>query len=320
MGRRRRWLGLASAAAAAAVLTTTFVLLPPHPSGTIDAGSIMPTPVTPAPVLSTPTPSSNSTTPTSAAPVTLTEEERAQLTKAVADAVGKASPRTTLGFTVYDRETGETLASVNADTPLYTASVVKLLIAIDALHDNGWVTPSAGTVEDLTDMLAGSNDTVASAFWGDDGGTAIVTRMAALIGLDHTSPPTDPDEWGMTKTSANDVVAIYQFIEDQMPDDASATIMKALGEARNPADDGFAQYFGIPDAFTSVPWAVKQGWMELKNALVLNSTGVVGADSRYVVALLTQQPAGIGWTNGRAAVTAGMTAAAAALKNAIASS
>jgi hypothetical protein len=318
MRRRRWWLGLASAAAAAVVLTATFVVFPPHKNDAVEAGSITtlppPEPPAPAPVLSSPTTSS------SAAPVTLSEEERDSLAEAVTAAVGKASPRTTLGFTVYDRETGEALASVNADTPLYTASVVKLLIAIDALHDDGWITPDSGTIDDLTDMLAGSNDSMASAFWGDDGGTAIVTRMADLIGLDDTSPPTDPGEWGMTKTSANDVVAIYQFIEDQMPADASTTIMKALGEARNPADDGFAQYFGIPDAFTSVPWAVKQGWMELKNALVLNTTGVVGADSRYVVVLLTQQPGGIGWANGRAAVTAGMTAAAAALKNAIASS
>jgi hypothetical protein len=319
MGRRRLWLGLASAAAAAAVLTTTFVLLPPPKNDTVStvaAGSVTPppTPEAPAPALPSPT------TSTSAAPVTLTETERVKLTEDVTAAVGTASPRTTLGFTVYDRETGETLASANADTPLYTASVVKLLIAIDVLHDDGWITPDAGTVDDLTDMLAGSNDSVASAFWDDDGGIAIVRRMADLIGLDNTNWPTDPDEWGMTKTSANDVVAIYQFIEDKMPDDASATIMKALGAARNPADDGFVQYFGIPDAFTSVPWAVKQGWMELKNALVLNTTGVVGADARYVVVLLTQQPASIGWTNGRAAVTAGMTAAAAALKNAIASS
>jgi len=316
MGRRRLWLGLVSAGAAAAVLTATFLVLPPEGNGTVEAGSITTVPPSeaPAPVVSTPTTSS------SAAPVTLTEKERAELTETVTAAVGQASPRTNLGFVVYDRETGETLASVNADTSLYTASVVKLLIAIDALHDDGWITPDAGTVDDLTDMLAGSNDTIASAFWGDDGGTAIVKRMVELIGLDDTTPPTDPGEWGMTKTSANDVVAIYQFIEDQMPDDASATIMKALAAAKNPADDGFAQFFGIPDAFTSTPWAVKQGWMELKSALVLNTTGVVGADSRYVVALLTQQPGTIGWTKGRAAVTAGMTAAAAALKNAIASS
>jgi hypothetical protein len=314
------WLALTSAGVAATVLTATFLLLPSNKTGTVEAGQLTTTPSTTSPSSSIPSSPTPPTTSSSTPPVTLTDDEQAKLADAVKKAVLAESPKSTVGLVVYDTATSDDVASVNGDTPLYTASVVKLLIAIDAMHDDGWITPDANTLDDLTNMLEGSNDGIASAFWVDDGGTAIIKRMVELIGLDHTSAPTDPGEWGMTKMSANDVIATYQFIDEQMPDDASATIMNALAGARNPADDGFAQYFGIPDAFTSTPWAVKQGWMELKSALVLNTTGVVGSDSRYVIALLTQQPVTIGWTKGRAAVTAGMTAAATALTTVLSSS
>ncbi|MFG1647222.1 hypothetical protein ACGFMK_43670 [Amycolatopsis sp. NPDC049252] len=63
-------------------------------------------------------------------------------------------------------------------------------------------------------------------------------------------------------------------------------------------DDGWDQYFGIPDGLPGTSRQIKQGWMILRDALVLNTTGVV--DNRYVVVLLTQQPP-VGSAKGRAA-------------------
>jgi hypothetical protein len=40
------------------------------------------------------------------------------------------------------------------------------------------------------------------------------------------------------------------------------------------------------------PWAIRQSWMVLDSSLVLNTTGMAGADNRYVIVLLTAQPAG----------------------------
>jgi hypothetical protein len=224
----------------------------------------------------------------------------------VATAVTTASRGTSVGFVLYDRESGKELASLDADRPFYTASTVKLLIAIDEVHDDAtgaWALPDAGAVEDLTDMLAGSNDAIASAFWERNGGTSIVTRTAALIGLKHTAAPSDPTQWGMAKTSAADVLATYEFLEDVIPDEVASPLLAALGNARNPADDGWDQYFGIPDGLPGRSWQIKQGWMILRNALVLNTTGIVGG--RYVVVLMTQQPL-ISSAKGRAAVTAGI--------------
>jgi hypothetical protein len=295
MGRSTRWTlrGAGLAAALAATLLVAACGQPVSPAAQT-------TTATPDPPQDTevgpPTPTSTSTVP---------YPDLSGVADGVADAVSAASRGTSVGFVLFDRESGKELASLDRDTAYYTASVVKLLIAIDEVRDDtgAWALPDADTVEDLTDMLAGSNDGIASEFWERNGGNEIVTRTAALIGLTHTTPPTDPTQWGMAKTSAADVVATYEFLEDTVPDDVAQPILAALGGARNPADDGWDQYFGIPDGLAGTSWQIKQGWMILRNALVLNTTGVVGG--RYVVVLLTQQPL-VSSAKGRAAVTAGI--------------
>jgi len=261
---------------------------------------------TPSPTTPTTTTEATPTTSTSADTPEASPPDPAVVEAELTDAVTAASRGTSLGFVLYDRTTGKELAATNPDKAYYTASVVKLLIAIDEVHDDEsgtWELPDADTVDDLSDMLSGSNDGIASAFWESNGGNSIVTRTARLIGLAHTTPPTDPTQWGMARTSAGDVVTVYQYLEDTIPDGVAQPLLTALGNARNPADDGWNQYFGIPEGLPGTSWQIKQGWMILKNALVLNTTGVV--DSRYVVVLLTQQPL-ISSAKGRAAVTAGI--------------
>jgi hypothetical protein len=293
MGRRIRWT-LAGAGLAAAALTAGLLVALGGRSVTPVAASVAPpmdTAISPSPVTST-----------SEVPY----PDLSAVASDVSDAVTAASRGTNVGFVLYDRQSGKVLASLEADQPYYTASVVKLLIAIDEVHDDTtgtWALPDADAVEDLTDMLAGSNDGIASALWEQNGGTTIVTRTAALIGLSHTTPPTDPTQWGMAKMSAADVVSVYSYLEDSVPDEVASPLLAALGDARNPADDGWDQYFGIPDGLPGMSWQIKQGWMILRTALVLNTTGVVGG--RYVVVLLTQQPL-VSSAKGRAAVTAGV--------------
>lgn len=64
-----------------------------------------------------------------------------------------------------------------------------------------------------------------AAFWERNGGNAIVARTAALIGPSHTTPPADPTQWGMAKTSASDVVATYEYLLDVIPDEVAAPLL-----------------------------------------------------------------------------------------------
>jgi hypothetical protein len=324
MHKRSTLLSLAGAATTAVILTVTLLIVPAIRADRTTAAAAGSVPTTPsaAPATQrqtgtpTPTPTPTTPTPTPIPAQPLSSSAQATLVKHVEAAVLKVSSGADIGFEVFDRDlgtSGDVMASSNADTPIYTASVVKLLISIDALHSAGWA-PSTSTSNEITEMLEGSNDDDASDFWERDGGDAIVTRMVDLIGLKHTLLPTITGEWGMAKMSASDVVATYQFIAHDMPAAASTLIMNALYRAKQTADDGFPQYFGIPDGLpTTATWSIKQGWMILKSAVVLNTTGVVGTDNRYIVVLLTSQSANTSYAKGRNAVTAGITALAPSL-------
>jgi hypothetical protein len=241
---------------------------------------------------------------------TKSPEQRAALGAAVSAAVDAAASGTDMGLVVYDRVANAPIASVAGDERFHTASVAKLLVALDVLHRNAWQLPDQRTRQQLECMLSLNDDGIASALWKKNGDTAIVERMADLVKLDHTRPPTQPELWEITSSTPNDIAAIYRFIENDIPDEASAFILGALHNAPERASDGFYQHFGIPEALPGVYWAAKQGWMVSRSALVLNTTGVVGPDGRYVVVLLTKQPKSTGYAEGRDAVTAGIRALA----------
>jgi hypothetical protein len=314
MGRRGLTISLVTVGTVAVLLTAAFLTVPGLRHSAPTAQTIAAEPTTPEllttpPTTSTPSPTTSAPSSTTSTPANvLSASQRDQILASVIKALNKNSPKAELGFSVYDRATGTTVLSSGADTPMYTASVVKLLLAIDSLRKNNWDT-SSENAERITEMLEGSNDATASSLWVDDGGPPIIARMAALIGLHHTVAAADPGQWGMAKASPNDIVAIYQYINTQLPENAGQLIMKALSMSKSTADDGFPQRFGIPDGLPGSTWAVKQGWMVLKAALVLNTTGVVGPDSRYVVVMMTQLRAGTSEAKGRTAVTAAIAAA-----------
>ncbi|MFI1918491.1 hypothetical protein [Nocardia sp. NPDC020380] len=239
--------------------------------------------------------------------VALTPAAATQLAQAMQAAVQAASPGTQVGIDVTDTATGTQLVGLNTGQQFYTASVVKLLIALDALNSQGWQ-PDSATSAEISQMLSASDDNIADSLWDANGGDAIVSRMVSLIGLTNTQPPLDPDEWGETLTTPQDVVTIYHYITTVVPEPSRDLIMNALGGADQIAADGTNQFFGIPDAMTGDTWAIKQGWMTLDTSTTLDTTGLVGSGPgqplRYAVAVLTTQPSDVSWTAGGAALTA----------------
>lgn len=253
------------------------------------------------------------TEPTGSPPSPLSGDERRALAEAVSTAVSKHAPGSEVGLAVYDRLAESMVAELNADEQFYTASVVKLLIVTDSLRDAGWAPPRGHERQDLVALLSRSADWVASSRWARDGGPVIVTDTADLMGLGATTPPRVADQWELTRTTPRDVLAVYDYIATDMPDTAGDFVLNALGGATRVAADGFDQFFGIPAALPDSDWAIKQGWMRVNNGVVLNTTGIVGAQGRYQVALLTLQPQGTSFADARAAVTAGIAALAPAL-------
>jgi hypothetical protein len=214
-------------------------------------------------------------------------------------AAESVEPNTTLGAVVFDRVIGAAPLSINGDVPFRSASLVKLLIAIDALHRGA----TESERQSLAHMLSVSDDNIASAFWTQGGAGAIVTRSVALVGLTGTEPPEQSGKWGEVKVTPNDMVRVYQYVMDALPIADHTLIVDALAQAPQFAADDFDQYFGIPDGMNT-QWAIKQGWGNNDSAMVLHSTGLVGAKWRYVVVLMTKHPLGSGWRTSADSVTA----------------
>ncbi|MCC8250069.1 serine hydrolase [Saccharothrix luteola] len=203
--------------------------------------------------------------------------------------LAELTPSVRRGVLVHDLRTGAELFAERPDQPFPTASVVKLLIALDAL-DRG-----AAPARDVARMIATSDDDIANRLWR----TSIPRRWAEEIGLPGLSPPADPNQWGDTRMTARDVVAVYRYV---LRSRHAGVIVPALEGATPTGADGFDQTFGIPDAVGAHQWGVKQGWACCYDGLrVLNTTGVV--DRRYVVAVLTGHDSATGYPRAAALVT-----------------
>jgi hypothetical protein len=186
-----------------------------------------------------------------------------------------------LGVVVRDLQTGKDLVLRNQDQVFDSASVVKVLIALDSLANR------RDPAETVVAMLANSDDGEATRMWDEGGGPLIVTTWARRLGLANTSPPEDPVEWGDTRTTASDLALVYRYL---LHDADGPVVLEGLDGMTDFGLDGFDQRFGIPAAAGGRHWEVKQGWACCHGHRTLHSTGLVGPDNRYVVVVLTGQP------------------------------
>ncbi|MFF5261646.1 hypothetical protein ACFY4C_22090 [Actinomadura viridis] len=215
------------------------------------------------------------------------------------------------GYVVFDRVEGRMLLQDGARRTFRSASVVKILIALDHLRGHEDVPEQDLAL--LRPMLRSSDDAAATALWKRGGQGAIIERSAARMGLRDTRPPPaeKPGFWGYTAISALDVAKAYRYLLERAPAAHRDLIMGELRKATPCGTDRYDQYFGIPRALPR-PWAVKQGWSGFGDVPavpcrgvrpasapdlglgrpVLHTTGVVGEGDRRIVVVLTLHPAG----------------------------
>ncbi|MGI5501992.1 serine hydrolase [Lentzea sp. CA-135723] len=214
--------------------------------------------------------------------------------------IAAAGGASDVGLAVLDLQTGQ-LVSSQGDKPFYSASLSKLILAVDALRQ-----PLSGDDVDLVDRaLSLSDDNAMDVLWTRFDGMDAIGRVAAAAGLTGTHAPEDPSQWGEVVITANDMVRLYHYILGSPQRDA---IVGALSKASATAADGFDQAFGLLGVTGAY---AKQGWMfYLPAEVYLHSAGVV--DGRYAVAVLTTNPTG-SWTTARTSINAVSTAALAKL-------
>jgi hypothetical protein len=226
------------------------------------------------------------------------------------------------GYVVFDRKTKKVVVEHGAHQTFRSASVVKILLALDYLERHGGV---GGEDRELMQvMLRSSDDHAATHFWGKGGKGAIIERMARKLGLTETAPPPaeKPGFWGYTALSAADVLKTYRYLVERAPEKDRDFVVGQLRRATQCGTDHFDQFFGIPRAVPK-PWAIKQGWSGFGDVPavackegtfrpvsapdlglgrpVLHTTGLLG-DSKIMV-LLTLHPAGSSYAEASKTVT-----------------
>lgn len=209
-----------------------------------------------------------------------------------------------VGVAVLDRRTGQFSGNDRAAEGFNSASLVKPIVAIDILQRRAQGMPvSASDLELIRSALKTSDDEAMNDLWDRMDGPGAVSRVAQQLRLQDTRPPLDPIWWGETQVSARDMVAVFQHVLTGMPARDREFIVSALREAPSVGDGGFEQSYGLAWDGAEQP-AVKQGWMCCRDGYVtLHSTGVLRADQRYVVALLSTQPGHAGYEEAKAVLT-----------------
>jgi len=222
----------------------------------------------------------------------------ARTRQATAEAAQAGADITT---TVLDRNTGLIVSNGNTEA-MPIASVVKLFIADDLLlqESKGQTQLSPADRQAFDTMLRASDDSAAEVFWNRSGGSAIISRVTARYGLRATTTPYN-GRWFNTLSTTADVVQYYDKLlsgNGGLPPERANIILSNLAASTPTAIDGtqpggiYPQRFGLPEGLYAEPVAVKQGWMCCWNGgnWMHMSTGVIGPERRYVVAIGSMQP------------------------------
>lgn len=242
--------------------------------------------------------------------------------KAAIAAAEEAAGRAELGIAVLDRRTGELVVGKAGTTSFYTASLSKVLLAVDMLDRRRLegLAIEPGDVDLLSRALGPSDDAAMSTLWGRFDGPGVAARISKRLGLVATKAPRDPSQWGEMSVSAADNVRVWRYILADLPPADRDLLISDMAAAPAQAKDGFNQAFGLlaPEVDgPGGPGAVaKQAWMCCFSGIYyLHSSGVLRADQRFVVTLLTRisrTPGG--WDAARGDVTRIAAAVAEALE------
>ncbi len=205
---------------------------------------------------------------------------------------------------VLDADGRPLVTAPDAATPVFTASLVKVLVVTRLL-----ALDAAGAVV-LTDedralmrrAIVSSDDAAMNILWTRHDGARLVRDIAATVPLTCTRPPDIPGEWGQAITTAADVATLLAALEQILQPADAAILLGWMRSATATAADGFDQRYGLWTDSTGAT-ALKQGWMCcIDDRRYLHSAGVLD-DGRSVV-LLGNFPAATTWGQAAAALSA----------------
>lgn len=221
---------------------------------------------------------------------------RADMAGAVAEASAYGKGRgEQVGIAVLDRDSGQWSENgALAHTRMRSASVPKILVAESLLDRSrrGEISLTQNDRALMESMVIRSDDSAMSNLYSRFGGLGMIHSVTAKYGLSEIGDPPTAGYWGMFQITAHDIVTFYDGLMKGGLEPADRDYLVSLMRRATPTgSDGFDQYFGIPHALPNQVWGVKQGWMCCQEGQRrLHTTGILGADNRFLVAVLSQGP------------------------------
>ncbi|MFW0796920.1 tat pathway signal sequence [Gordonia sp. CPCC 205515] len=205
---------------------------------------------------------------------------------AAASAYAATRPGTT-GIVVTDRRTGITLVNNFADTPVWTASTIKLAIAADLLNRNrvGRIHLSAADRGAMHRMLNSSDGAATDQLWFKYAGADHLAYNNAFRGFGMTALAPQRGftayypYWGFQKDTPRDLGNLVTSVLRMPAADRNYLVGEMRGVAAN-------QRWGIMALPGSLRPGNKNGWSDEQGGSVVNTVGFAGNGERFVVSIM----------------------------------
>ncbi|WP_345495633.1 serine hydrolase [Nocardia callitridis] len=204
------------------------------------------------------------------------------------------------GYIVRDRVTGGFYANENAENPVWTASTIKLAIAVDLLN-RARVGAIGLPPEDrglLESMLATSNDAATDQLWLKYGGLDRMAFNNAFRNFGMTSLVPQPTssalfpDWSFQQCTPADLDRLMDYALTQMHPDDRNYLLDRMRKV------DFNQHWGVWGAGSDQRPGLKNGWSEEQGGWVVNSVGFAGPDERYTLSIMSSLGEDGGYTEG----------------------
>ncbi|MGV9711981.1 tat pathway signal sequence [Gordonia sp. NPDC003424] len=205
---------------------------------------------------------------------------------ATASAYAATRPGTT-GIVVTDRRTGITLVNTYADTPVWTASTIKLAMAADLLnrHRAGRIHLSAADRGAMHRMLNSSDDAATDQLWFTYAGAdhQAFNRDFRAFGMAALAPQRGFSSyypyWGFQKDTPRDLANLLSTVLRMPTTDRNYLVGEMRGVAAN-------QRWGIMALPGSEHPGNKNGWSDEQGGSVVNTVGFAGSGERFVISIM----------------------------------
>ncbi|MGO2685556.1 MAG: serine hydrolase [Enterococcus italicus] len=182
---------------------------------------------------------------------------------------------------------GQEVSYTTTDSTFSTASIVKVSIAAQLLHNNGTTQTTLSTTQAnlLTAMIENSdNDAATSLLTNDLGGYSSLSSTYQALDMNDTTA--NADAWGYTQTTAEDQIKLLSTIfgtADYLTTNSQDYLQSLMNTIS--ADQAWCISQGATNYY------LKNGWLQDEDGWMVNSIGKVelGDDESYLIAILTKE-------------------------------